>query len=64
MMPVFPDRRDRHGHHPPVWRDTRPPGLDNPSAVLRGAAIGLAAGTLMWIAVITISTVAYRWWVG
>jgi hypothetical protein len=64
-MPAFPYRRDRVRATQPLeqWRAPRP-GPDDARAMLRGAAIGLAAGTVMWVAVIVASTLVYRWWVG
>lgn len=64
-MPALPYRRHRHRRR--SWSESqleqwRAPRVDR--TAVRGMLLGAAIGTAMWIAVITISTVAYRWWVG
>jgi hypothetical protein len=60
-MPAFPERHDRGRNHHQVWRDTRTPGVENHWSMLRGAAIGVAVGTAMWVVIIMTVVTAARW---
>ena len=58
-MPAYPYRKNRTREPIERYRD---PDLF-PHAV-RGALIGLAAGTALWVVVVAATNLAYRWWVG
>ena len=61
-MPAVPYRRHRARRR--SWSESQleqwqPPGLDR--TAVRGMLLGAAIGAGLWVVVITLSTLAYRW---